>query len=140
MTSTAELSSPASAQVGLTHGIQDHDYTLDDKYGRTEGRIYLSGVQALVRLPMMQHLRDVAAGLGSAVIPYLTVPFERSALRCGLLGDSWRLATHDGQGLADRIVSLVVRRPVPAALVLVVVIALVFTGLLAVGPPTQWFA
>ncbi|SIQ25234.1 indolepyruvate ferredoxin oxidoreductase family protein [Solilutibacter tolerans] len=66
MTSTAELSSPASAQGGLTHGIQDHDYTLDDKYGRTEGRIYLSGVQALVRLPMMQHLRDVAAGLNTA--------------------------------------------------------------------------
>ena len=49
MTSTAELSSPASAHGGLTHGIQDRDYTLDDKYGRTEGRIYLSGVQALVR-------------------------------------------------------------------------------------------
>ena len=66
MTSTAELSSPASAHGGLTHSIQDHDYTLDDKYGRTEGRIYLSGVQALVRLPMMQHLRDVAAGLNTA--------------------------------------------------------------------------
>lgn len=97
-------------------------------------------VTVLVAVDQRWRARDVAAGLGSAVIPYLTVPFERSALRCGLLGDSWRLATHDGQGLADRIVSLVVRRPVPAALVLVVVIALVFTGLLAVGPPTQWFA
>ncbi|QYR53136.1 indolepyruvate ferredoxin oxidoreductase family protein [Lysobacter soyae] len=66
MTSTAELSSPASANTGLTHGVSDVDYTLEDKYQRTEGRIYLSGVQALVRLPMMQRLRDQAAGLDTA--------------------------------------------------------------------------
>ena len=66
MTSTAELSSPASANTGLTHGVSDVDYTLEDKYRRTEGRIYLSGVQALVRLPMMQRLRDQAAGLDTA--------------------------------------------------------------------------
>lgn len=110
--------------------------------GSLHGFVFLAYVlvTVLVAVDQRWRARDVAAGLGSAVIPYLTVPFERSALRCGLLGDSWRLATHDGQGLADRIVSLVVRRPVPAALVLVVVIALVFTGLLAVGPPTQWFA
>ncbi|MEN1958336.1 indolepyruvate ferredoxin oxidoreductase family protein [Luteimonas changyuni] len=65
MTSTAELSSPASASTGLTRGVTDHDYTLEDKYTRTQGRIYLSGVQALVRLPMMQRLRDQAAGLNT---------------------------------------------------------------------------
>ncbi len=65
MTSTAELSSPASADTGLTNGVLDTDYTLDHKYTRTEGRIYLSGVQALVRLPLMQRLRDAAAGLNT---------------------------------------------------------------------------
>jgi indolepyruvate ferredoxin oxidoreductase len=44
----------------------DLGYTLDDKYTRQEGRIYLSGVQALVRLPLMQALRDRAAGLHTA--------------------------------------------------------------------------
>ncbi|PJJ97709.1 indolepyruvate ferredoxin oxidoreductase [Lysobacteraceae bacterium NML91-0213] len=63
MTSTAELSSPASANTSLTRGAVDTDYTLEHKYTRTEGRIYLSGVQALVRLPLMQRLRDQAAGL-----------------------------------------------------------------------------
>src|SRR5690554_3899754 len=66
MTSTAELSSPASARSGLTRGVTDADYTLEDKYTRTQGRIYLSGVQALVRLPMMQRLRDQAAGIDTA--------------------------------------------------------------------------
>ncbi len=65
MTSTAELSSPASADGTLTHGAVDVDYTLDDKFSRTQGRIYLSGVQALVRLPLMQKLRDQAAGLNT---------------------------------------------------------------------------
>jgi indolepyruvate ferredoxin oxidoreductase len=41
----------------------DRNYTLEDKYTRQEGRIYLSGIQALVRLPIMQALRDKAAGL-----------------------------------------------------------------------------
>ncbi len=40
--------------------------TLDDKYTLASGRVYLSGVQALVRLPMMQRQRDVAAGLDTA--------------------------------------------------------------------------
>ncbi|QQQ01526.1 indolepyruvate ferredoxin oxidoreductase family protein [Lysobacter enzymogenes] len=66
MTSTAELSSPSSANTGLTNSVLDPDYTLEHKYTRQEGRIYLSGVQALVRLPLMQRLRDQAAGLNTA--------------------------------------------------------------------------
>ncbi len=64
MTSTAELTSPSSAN--LPAGPLDDSYTLDHKYTRTDGRIYLSGVQALVRLPLMQQLRDQAAGLDTA--------------------------------------------------------------------------
>ena len=37
--------------------------TLDDKYTLETGRVYLTGVQALVRLPMVQRQRDVGAGL-----------------------------------------------------------------------------
>ena len=61
MTSTAELSDPSLARTPV-----DRDYTLDHKFTRTRGRIYLSGVQALVRLPLMQRLRDEAAGLDTA--------------------------------------------------------------------------
>jgi indolepyruvate ferredoxin oxidoreductase len=39
--------------------------TLDDKYVLESGRVYLTGTQALVRLPMMQRQRDVAAGLNT---------------------------------------------------------------------------
>ncbi len=40
--------------------------TLDDKYTLPEGRAFMSGVQALVRLPMLQRQRDALAGLNTA--------------------------------------------------------------------------
>ncbi|ODV11595.1 MAG: indolepyruvate ferredoxin oxidoreductase [Rubrivivax sp. SCN 70-15] len=40
--------------------------TLDDKYSLESGRAFMSGVQALVRLPMLQRQRDARAGLNTA--------------------------------------------------------------------------
>jgi indolepyruvate ferredoxin oxidoreductase len=40
--------------------------TLDDKYALASGRAFMSGVQALVRLPMLQRQRDARAGLNTA--------------------------------------------------------------------------
>ncbi|MBK6377720.1 MAG: indolepyruvate ferredoxin oxidoreductase family protein [Xanthomonadales bacterium] len=55
-----------SVPASLLSPALDTDYTLDHKYTRREGRIYLSGVQALVRLPLMQQMRDRAAGINTA--------------------------------------------------------------------------
>ena len=60
---------PAFARPALATtetSIQRPEVSLDDKYTATDGHIYLSGIQALVRLPMMQRLRDEAAGLNTA--------------------------------------------------------------------------
>ncbi len=64
--------------------------TLDDKYVQDQGRIYLSGIQALVKLPMLQHLRDRAAGLntGGFVSGYRGSPLG------GLDKELWRAAAH----------------------------------------------
>ena len=40
--------------------------TLDDKYALASGRAFMSGVQALVRLPMLQRQRDAMVGLNTA--------------------------------------------------------------------------
>ncbi|HMR71988.1 MAG TPA: indolepyruvate ferredoxin oxidoreductase family protein, partial [Rubrivivax sp.] len=40
--------------------------SLDDKYRLERGRAFMSGVQALVRLPMLQRQRDAASGLNTA--------------------------------------------------------------------------
>jgi indolepyruvate ferredoxin oxidoreductase len=40
--------------------------SLDDKYTLERGRVFMTGTQALVRLPMLQRERDAAAGLDTA--------------------------------------------------------------------------
>lgn len=41
------------------------DVSLNDKYTLESGRVFLTGTQALVRLPLMQRQRDAAAGLNT---------------------------------------------------------------------------
>ncbi|WP_020681148.1 indolepyruvate ferredoxin oxidoreductase family protein [Marinobacterium rhizophilum] len=43
-----------------------HDISLSDKWELDAGRVYLTGSQALARLPMLQAQRDQAAGLNTA--------------------------------------------------------------------------
>jgi indolepyruvate ferredoxin oxidoreductase len=43
----------------------DAEYTLEDRYRIESGRVFLTGNQALVRLPLMQRQRDLAAGLNT---------------------------------------------------------------------------
>src|SRR5207302_10873463 len=42
------------------------DVSLDDKYELETGRVFVTGVQALVRLLILQHQRDKLAGLNTA--------------------------------------------------------------------------
>ena len=44
------------------------EFSLDDKYRREEGVIFLSGIQALVRLPFDQHRADRRRGLRTATL------------------------------------------------------------------------
>jgi indolepyruvate ferredoxin oxidoreductase len=43
-----------------------HEITLDDKWTLERGRAFLTGTQALIRLPMLQRERDLKAGLNTA--------------------------------------------------------------------------
>jgi len=44
----------------------DHAISLDDKWTLERGRAFMTGTQALIRLPMLQRERDVKAGLNTA--------------------------------------------------------------------------
>src|SRR5213076_1648347 len=48
--------------------IVRRDFSLDAKYRQEEGQIFLSGIQALVRLPLDQHRADQARGLNTAAL------------------------------------------------------------------------
>lgn len=97
-------------------------------------------VTVLVAVDQRWKVKDLALGVGSAIIPYLTVPFERSAKRRGLLGSTWRLREEEGRSAPESLVSLALRHPLPAALIALLGVAVVFSILLSLGPPTEWFA
>ena len=65
------------ARKRATGIVQDHEksygadmklaeVSLDDKYSAERGEVFLTGTQALVRLPMMQYRRDAALGQNTA--------------------------------------------------------------------------
>jgi indolepyruvate ferredoxin oxidoreductase len=70
--------------------VSAHSVTLDDKYLLERGRVYLTGTQALVRLPLMQKARDQRAG-------YRTAGFI-SGYRGSPLG-GYDTALHDAKAL-----------------------------------------
>jgi indolepyruvate ferredoxin oxidoreductase len=69
--------------------------TLDDKYSLARGRAFMSGVQALVRLPMLQRLRDAQAGLNTAgfISGYRGSPLGTYDQSCGPPKSIWRRIT-----------------------------------------------
>jgi len=60
------MAKPPPASADLANDIRFDDVSLDDKYDLTKQRIFLTGVQALVRLTLMQKERDRRAGLNTA--------------------------------------------------------------------------
>ncbi len=60
------MNAPLDAGQRATLEAALQSVTLDDKYTLERGRAYMSGIQALVRLPMLQQERDRAAGLDTA--------------------------------------------------------------------------
>ncbi|GAB3246063.1 DUF3817 domain-containing protein [Arthrobacter pigmenti] len=79
--------------------------------------------------------------LVSAVIPYATIPVEKSLDRRGLLSDSWRLTSQsvDPQGLLEKLQAWVLRHPLAAVVTAVVAATAIFSFLLFLGPPDTWF-
>ncbi|MPT39840.1 MAG: indolepyruvate ferredoxin oxidoreductase family protein [Achromobacter sp.] len=63
---------------------------LDDKYTLQSGRAWMSGIHALVRLPMMQRVRDAQAGLNTAGF----VSGYRGSPLGGVDQNMWKAAKH----------------------------------------------
>ena len=63
----------------MTVALARPEATLDSRYTASEGWVYMTGTQALVRLPIQQRLRDAAAGLntGGYISGYRGSPLGR---------------------------------------------------------------
>lgn len=113
--------------------------------GSVHGFVFLAYCVTTVLVGVDQRwgLGRVLLGLASAVVPYMTVPFERWVERQGLLREHWRLrnGTGDGGGTPlDPLVAFALRRPVLAAVLALIAVSIVFALLLQAGPPTEWSA
>lgn len=108
--------------------------------GPVHGFVFLAFglVTLLLAVDARWSWRRTLTGLAAGVVPFASVPFERAAERAEVLPARWRLREQRGSGGVERLVGSALRSPVPAALVALVVLGLVFAGLLALGPPTRW--
>jgi integral membrane protein len=106
-------------------------------FGMVHGVVFIAYclVTALLFVDQRWPVSRLALGLGAAVPPFATVPFERYAERAGLLGDAWRLRSDAPHGLLERLVAWLVRRPAQGALVGLVAVAGLTGVALVVGPP-----
>ena len=70
--------------------------TLESRYSAPEGWLYMTGMQALVRLPIQQRLRDAAAGLntGGYVSGYRGSPLGRYDIELWRAGAAAQAAQH----------------------------------------------
>ena len=108
--------------------------------GGVHGFVFLAycATTVLVAVDRRWSIARLLAGLGSAFVPYLTIPFERSADRAGLLADRWRLHGERASRADEHVAAWALRRPLLAAVVVLVLLGAVFGGLLSLGPPTEW--
>ena len=107
--------------------------------GGTHGFIFLSYCVTTVFVWVNQRWsagRGIA-GVALAVVPFAPVPFERSLEKRGLLDGPWRLAPGGDtpSGFIEHVQAWILRHPVVSVIILVALVAIVFSVLLYLGPP-----
>ena len=106
--------------------------------GAVHGFVFLAFVVTALLVAVNQRWsrRATLLALVSAVPPLATVPAEWWLDRTGRLDGAWR-RPREGAGapVLDRLLGLVLARPGAAAVLAVAGVAVVFAGLLVVGPP-----
>ena len=98
-------------------------------------------VLALVGVNQRWSFGKILGGMGLAVVPLLTIPFEIWVNRKGALLGDWRKSRTDHPRDANWFDSLFrwfIARPVLLSVVMVAVIAIIFAALLLIGPPGGW--
>ncbi|MGB3828654.1 MAG: DUF3817 domain-containing protein [Ornithinimicrobium sp.] len=107
--------------------------------GALHGLVFLVFCVATVVVAIDQRwpVARVLWGLAAAIPPLATVPFERWAVRQGMVGDQWRLRSTAPTTIGERAVGYAVGRPIAAGAVLALAVLVLFGALLALGPPGQ---
>lgn len=111
--------------------------------GALHGAVFLGyGVSAaLVGVNQRWSFGRIVLAIFLAIVPYATVPFERSVEKKNLLVGEWRRTESEhprDKNWFDRLFRWFINRPVLLVLVLIAVVAGIFATLLYLGPPDSW--
>ncbi len=112
--------------------------------GTIHGAMFLSYCTTAVLVGVNQRwsFGKIAAAVSLAIVPFATVPFDRSLLKKGRLEGAWRTQPSDhpsDKSVIDRLFRWFIARPLILILTLVLAVATLFFVLLSLGSPTTWF-
>ena len=112
--------------------------------GTIHGGMFLSYCTTAVLVGVNQRwsFGKIAAAVSLAIVPFATVPFDRSLLKKGRLEGAWRTQPSDhpsDKSVIDRLFRWFIARPLVLILTLVLAVATLFFVLLSLGSPTTWF-
>ncbi len=112
--------------------------------GTIHGAMFLSYCTTAVLVGVNQRwsFGKIAAAVSLAIVPFATVPFDRSLLKNGRLEGAWRTQASDhpsDKSVIDRLFRWFIARPLFLILTLVLAVATLFFVLLSLGSPTTWF-
>ncbi len=108
--------------------------------GFAHGFVFIAYVMTAVLVGVNQRwsLRLIAAAVGTAVVPYATIPFDRYLERRGRLDGDWRrTATGDPRdgSWVNVLLRVLLNRPILLGALFVVGLVSIMATLLVVGPP-----
>jgi integral membrane protein len=108
--------------------------------GAIHGFVFLSYGATAVLLTVNQRwsVGTAILTIGSAVIPYVTIPVELWLARSGRLAGEWRTEASDhprDAGWVDRTMRWALNHPVLLASVIVAAVVVLYVVLITLGPP-----
>ncbi len=112
--------------------------------GTIHGAMFLSYCTSSVLVGVNQRwaFGRIASAVSLAIVPFATIPFDRSLMKKSALEGSWRTEESDhpsDKRALDRLFRWFIARPVLLIVSLLVAVAALFSFLLFLGPPTEWF-
>jgi integral membrane protein len=114
--------------AGLSHGIIFMAYCI---------------TAIMIGINLRWGLGAITLAVLAAIPPWTTLPFDRWLLKKGKLDAPWALDAPSSSitvGGLDRFVRFWLRHPVSFFVVMVLGMAVFITGLLLIGPPSEWGA
>lgn len=108
--------------------------------GAIHGFVFLSygATAVLVALNSRWRPGPALVAIGSAIVPYATIPAELWLARSGRLAGEWRTVEPDEAADSlwyDALLRWFLRRPWVLGLIIVLAVAAIFVVLLTIGPP-----